>query len=393
MYQTSQYPTQSALLDKQEPVFIVDIVSNVRQSFLYLCSKYPTREWSGTIFFRQIEESPLRLEVIDFYLNDIGSSGFTEYEYDSEIVAYGFSKGYFGENSGVYMGHVHSHNNMGVFYSGTDIQELKDSANRQTCAFLSIVTNNKSEFVAAISSKEIIKGLKTITVSRCNLEGVFTLVSEQQIPIDQTSVYIEYGQVEGCAVSHILVERETQLNAKPKKTAYGTSVIPFREDQEGGGSIWSSSNQPIVQIPTQTAEKEGIISTETKKEAISEVDDSTKMILVNLISLTTFETDKDVLKAFATVKLLCPNAHEYRELLASHCETIGNFYELTPVLIGDLLEDLDLLTKNKIEVGNEHYNFFVNALEVYSDILASKEYEAIISEPALLPIFTLENES
>ena len=388
MYQTSQYPTQSALLDKQEPAFIVDIVSNVRQAFLYLCSKYPTREWSGTIFFKQIEESPLRLEVIDFYLNDIGSSGFTEYEYDSEIVAYGFSKGYFGENSGVYMGHVHSHNNMGVFYSGTDIQELKDSANRQTCAFLSIVTNNKSEFVAAISSKEIIKGLKTITVSRCNLEGVFTLVSEQQIPIDQTSVYIEYGQVEGCAVSHILVERETQLNAKPKKTAYGTSVIPFPDYQEGGGSVWSSSNQPIVQIPPQTAEKEGIISTETKKEDISEVDDSTKMILTNLILLTTLETNKDVMEAFKTVKLLCPNVREYRELLSSHCTTIGNFYELTPVMVGDLISDLEVLTKNKIESSNEHYQFFIDALEEYADIISTEEYENIINEPIIEEIFS-----
>lgn len=388
MYQTSQYPIQSALLDKQEPAFIVDIVSNVRQAFLYLCSKYPTREWSGTIFFRQIEESPLRLEVIDFYLNDIGSSGFTEYEYDSEVVAYGFSKGYFGENSGVYMGHVHSHNNMGVFYSGTDIQELKDSANRQTCAFLSIVTNNKSEFVAAISSKEIIKGVKTITTSRCNLEGVFTLVSEQQIPIDQTSVYIEYGQVEGCAVSHILVERETQLNAKPKKTAYGTSVIPFPDYQEGRGSVWNSSNQPIVQIPPQTAEKEGIIRTETKQEAISEVDDSTKMILTNLILLTTLETNKDVMEAFKVVKLLCPNAREYRELLSSHCTTIGNFYELTPVMVGDLISDLEVLTRNSIEPGNEHYTFFIDALEEYADIISTKEYEDIISEPIIEQVFS-----
>ena len=391
MYQTSHYQPQNVLLDKQEPAFTVDIVTYVRQAFLYLCSKYPTREWSGTIFFRQIEESPLQLEVIDFYLNDIGSSSFTEYEYDSEVVAYGFSKGYFGENSGIYMGHVHSHNNMGVFYSGTDIQELRDSANRQTCAFLSIVTNNKSEFVAAISSKEITKGLKTITTSRCNLEGVFTLVSEQQIPIDQTSVYIEYGQVTGCAVSHILVERESQLNAKPKKIAYGTSVIPFPDQQGGGGSVWSSSNQPTIQIPSQTAEKEGIIPTETKKEIDAEVDDSTKMILTNLILLATLETNKDVMEAFKTVKLLCPNAHEYRELLSSHCTTIGNFYELTPIMVEDLISDIEILTRNKIESSNEHYRFFIDALEEYADIISTKEYENIISEPIVEKTYTYES--
>ena len=55
------------------------------------------------------------------------------------------------------------------------------------------------------------------------------------------------------------------------------------------------------------------------------------------------------------------------------------------------ISDLDTLTKNKIESGNEHYKFFIDALEEYADIISTKEYEGIISEPIIEEIFTYES--
>lgn len=57
---------------------------------------------------------------------------------------------------------IHSHNNMSTFFSPTDISELKDNAINHNF-YLSIVTNNKFEFIG-----------KVVLASICNEEKDFT---------------------------------------------------------------------------------------------------------------------------------------------------------------------------------------------------------------------------
>jgi len=104
------------------------ISEEVNNKIKYICSKINSVEWSGVLVYKSIgtldDISDLQMEVIDIYIMDIGSSAHTSFSYDPLDIATAFEKNPDWIENEYRLGLIHSHVNMGVFFSGTDISEL-----------------------------------------------------------------------------------------------------------------------------------------------------------------------------------------------------------------------------------------------------------------------------
>lgn len=116
----------------------------------YLCKKIPRVEWSGVLFY-SVEGSIKEPENLVFTLENIlpmhkGTSGYTEYELGESVIEYMMENE---EAENWKMGHIHSHNTMNVFFSGTDWSELEDNAPNHNF-YLSLIVNNFMDFCAKV---------------------------------------------------------------------------------------------------------------------------------------------------------------------------------------------------------------------------------------------------
>ncbi len=131
----------------------------VVQQIKYLCSKMPTVEWSGVLYhtsegdIQNPETFICKAEYI--LLLDKGSAAYTQYDFSSS----NFTEALFEkpELMDLSMAHIHSHNSMNVFFSGTDNEELTDNAPNYNY-YLSLIVNNKNEYCAKIAFVGEIEG-------------------------------------------------------------------------------------------------------------------------------------------------------------------------------------------------------------------------------------------
>lgn len=117
----------------------------------YLCKNIPKVEWSGILFYsvKGSITNPKELELVleDILPLDMGTAAYTEYELDDRFVSYLMDNP---EAMEWNVGHIHSHNVMGVFFSGTDNAELNDNAPSHNY-YLSLIVNNYMDFVAKVA--------------------------------------------------------------------------------------------------------------------------------------------------------------------------------------------------------------------------------------------------
>ena len=103
---------QEIKLLKEEGTFDLIIPEDVEKKIRYMCQKVNSIEWSGTLFFKsegKYEDDTLVIRCVDFFLMDIGSAAYTEFDMSPDVV------GYMTENPELLdcqMGLIHSHNNM-----------------------------------------------------------------------------------------------------------------------------------------------------------------------------------------------------------------------------------------------------------------------------------------
>lgn len=150
------------------PLYISD---NLRNQIQYLCTKIADVEWSG-ILFHDLEGNIDDLKTMKLYAQELlpmnkGTKGYTEYDYDEEYTKFLKSKvngnmkelvKLLKDKNKNRISHIHSHNNMNVFFSGTDTQELIDgSSNPDKPYYLSLIVNNKGDMCAKISYRGIIE--------------------------------------------------------------------------------------------------------------------------------------------------------------------------------------------------------------------------------------------
>lgn len=155
-------------LDSVVPVFISEKLQN---QIHYMCKQVWNDEWSGMLFYETEGEfgtEGFKILAQELFPLDIGSATYTEYQTsDPELIKFMMSNT---AARGMKKGHIHSHNNMGVFFSGTDNDELGEN-----CPFhnfyLSLIVNNKNEMCAKIAFKAKIKSETTSTLTFKNQNG------------------------------------------------------------------------------------------------------------------------------------------------------------------------------------------------------------------------------
>lgn len=132
------------------PIVIPD---NVKNQIKYLCKKIAKVEWSGVLFYAiegSIKDaSKMKIVLKDILLMDRGTSAYTSFDWDEDVVAYQMDNPHILEEDWK-IGHIHSHNTMNVFFSGTDWSELNDNSPLHNF-YLSVIVNNYYEITAKIA--------------------------------------------------------------------------------------------------------------------------------------------------------------------------------------------------------------------------------------------------
>lgn len=162
-------------LDIQIPLYISE---KVRQQYGYLCLEVPDEEWSG-ILFHDITGNTEDMSTVELYaqeliLMDKGTKGYTEYDVEkdaegrkSEWVRHLKSKvdgdmkkftELLKKKDENRFSHIHSHNSMSVFFSGTDMDELCENSEHYNY-YLSMIVNNNGDVCAKIAYRGKIKNI------------------------------------------------------------------------------------------------------------------------------------------------------------------------------------------------------------------------------------------
>lgn len=141
------------------PEFVLDKIN-------YLCKSISDKEWSAVLFYRITGGSldnikDLKLELVDLYPQDIGTFATTDFTNDVDLIDI------YEENEELEdcrVGSIHSHNTMGAFHSGTDIEDMEDNCQVYNI-YLSVVVNNAGDKVAKIAVPMTKTTSGTVTMS------------------------------------------------------------------------------------------------------------------------------------------------------------------------------------------------------------------------------------
>lgn len=134
-----------------------------------MCNKIPDKEWSAVLFYTLVggidDPDSIQIELKDLYLLDIGTQAATTYSESNDPEYIDFLMN---ADPSWIRGTIHSHNNMDVFFSTTDINDLEVNA-YSTDMYLSVIVNNKLNYEAKIVySGELtgnFKGNKKLTIN------------------------------------------------------------------------------------------------------------------------------------------------------------------------------------------------------------------------------------
>ena len=151
-------------LKQQNQKFSLKISDKLEKKIRVLCSKFPSTEWSGQLFYTytgSLDKGDLAFVAEDLLFMDTGDATTTEFYLDE-----GNAAAYIADHElwSCQVGLVHSHHSLQTFFSGQDTSMLKqEGANRNH--FLSLIVNNAGTYSAKLTSREVVEQ-QTICVSK-----------------------------------------------------------------------------------------------------------------------------------------------------------------------------------------------------------------------------------
>ena len=138
------------LIDRRSTYKLI-IPDLVQRKIREWCYHFPTKEWSGTLFYTvegSFEDNSLVITCKDIYVSDIGSATYTEFDHSADIVTYQAMNDLLDCHTGL----IHSHNQMSTFFSGTDRNTLIEEG-MDMPHFLSLIVNNAGVYTAKITRR------------------------------------------------------------------------------------------------------------------------------------------------------------------------------------------------------------------------------------------------
>lgn len=225
----------------------------------YLCKNIPKVEWSGALFYTtegSIDKpGTFKITLKTILPLDMGSQAYTEYKLDDRFMD--FIEEDFEERCTWKLGHIHSHNTMSVFFSGTDMAELNDNAPAHNF-YLSLIVNNYMDFIAKVAFiGEAKKDIKQVPYTAKTADGHDYVIEKQDFVVDNRKLFIydcaidtpknEINVTEQFAAQVAkIMEPKPVKKLEPFKPAVPLSSLPSR-----GGQGWQRGQQNSRQFKSQ----------------------------------------------------------------------------------------------------------------------------------------------
>lgn len=166
--------------------------TEVLHQIQYLCRHIAKVEWSGALFYT-VEGSIKDPKTFKIILKtilplDMGSAAYTEYNLDDRFLD--FIEEDFEERCTWKLGHIHSHNTMAVFFSGTDMAELNDNAPSHNF-YLSLIVNNFMDFMAKVAfTAGAKKDIKQVPFFALDEEGQQYTIEKTDFVVDTDKLFV-----------------------------------------------------------------------------------------------------------------------------------------------------------------------------------------------------------
>jgi hypothetical protein len=225
----------------------------------YLCKNIPKVEWSGALFYTtegSIEKpGTFKITLKTILPLDMGSAAYTEYHLDDRFID--FIEEDFEERCTWKLGHIHSHNVMSVFFSGTDMAELNDNAPAHNF-YLSLIVNNYMDFIAKVAFVgEAKKDIKQVPYTAKNVHGYDYIIERQDFEVNTQKLFIYDCDID-TPKNEILVSGQFTaqvakiMEPKPVKTPASNVQSRFPAQTSPAGQGWQrNGNQKSRQFKSQ----------------------------------------------------------------------------------------------------------------------------------------------
>ena len=227
----------------------------------YLCKSISKVEWSGALFYTtegSIEKpGTFKITLKTILPLDMGTQAYTEYNLDERFMD--FIEEDFEERCTWKLGHIHSHNSMAVFFSGTDMAELNDNAPAHNF-YLSLIVNNAMDFLAKVAFiGEAKKDIKQVPYTAKNVQGHDYIIEKQDFEVNNQKLFIFdcdiYSDLQELSVTEQFINQVAKImEPKPVKT-FPRHPQPHQGTTPGNKG-WSRQDQKELKAWNNSFKKE-----------------------------------------------------------------------------------------------------------------------------------------
>ena len=220
------------------------------------CKEVPSLEWSGPIFYTCEEISnDTVITLHEIFLMDIGSPGYTEYDYSSEVIGFKMENPHILD---MREGNIHSHNNMSVFFSGTDNNDLRENTLTHNF-YLSVIVNNAFDVSARLAFRGEVEESSELKIKYRENEENRLL----KFPGTKAGPKVFFYQIEDIDFEEYQDERFNELNSKRKErtklinTTYPTTEKFIWEMEEDNLQLVTEFLTKLINLDTSSDLKIG----------------------------------------------------------------------------------------------------------------------------------------
>lgn len=238
-----------SLIDRHSTYKLI-IPDLVQRKIREWCYHFPTKEWSGTLFYTvegSFEDNSLVITCKDIYVSDIGSATYTEFEHNADIVSYQAMN----DLLDCYTGLIHSHDQMAAFFSGTDRNTLIEEG-MDMPHFLSLIVNNAGVYTAKITRRV---SLQTSKITYPTFGGESKSEEVESTVNEYIEAFpLEIDIQEDTSIKDEVTQRIKEIEAE-KTAVRRTNFSSYTKEEDtfsdGEDGVFSTRKFPLQRTPIQ----------------------------------------------------------------------------------------------------------------------------------------------
>jgi predicted DNA-binding protein len=308
---TSNYSsTRNVVQLNHKPKVI--ITRNLVDEIEYLHQQYPNKEWAGSLIYSFVGDlkdyNKMVITCKRLILCGLGDAASAEWDPAShaEYIYEQVPELLDSTDEEMQRGYIHTHHNMGVFFSGTDMAELHDNTKNYPM-YLSLIVNNKLEMVAKLCyNGKVTKRTTFSGITRKDIQAEQNYYLDDNVDelLHTMDCAIEFEQ-EPIVVSEEFKKRFETLHEEKKKKYVSTtsqqSVIGFGKDYPNSWDKGNSADKKEKSFAEST-EDWSYISSYIRSAAVTDKIEELGITYETTQSLTRLFTgaDKDA-KSYAAM--------------------------------------------------------------------------------------------